>query len=162
MNYLYIKIHKINSSKTSNRILKPNLLINLIPTNFSEKIKFNKDTEPFSGKIITILLPNDFNKFKIEFSLLETFLFQSDSIYGSVTIPLEWFPINKVIKEWFPIEPISPQDLTLNILIEVHITTYGHSAFNATSGNLLIIPLWKPFDDTSSTIPKVLPIDQIF
>ena len=159
MNKVHIKVHKINTIKNDNyKINSPLLLIKIPPNPQISQLKFTNDVEPFCGNTVSFSLEYLSDDLNIHLELVETFVLKSNRIFGKTQIPIKWFPKDQIVLEWFPIESQDADAPSVKILLEVHITTCDYPPFAATKGSLNVIPLWIPFDETSGTIPKVIPL----
>ena len=71
-------------------------------------------------------------------------VFRKNETLAYVTLPLCWFPQNKVVREWFPMRTKLASAM---ILLDVHADTKGVQPFEAPFAQLTVLPAWsRPID----------------
>jgi len=113
-----------------------------------------------------ILYCEAFWKFSISSQATETFtvclekhnIFSPNRPLGGCTIPLEWFPSNRIVRDWFPIidgEYVEGEDPPHMVLLDVHITTRKSSPFSSRFSRLQVFPTWKRPVDNNVECPAL-------
>ena len=80
----------------------------------------------------------------IQITLRKRRILRKNEILAYVTLPLCWFPQNKVVREWFPMRAKLASAM---ILLDVHVDTKGGQPFEAPFSQLTVLPAWnRPID----------------
>jgi hypothetical protein len=84
----------------------------------------------------------------ISFWLVRHACFGRSKTLGRCTIPLDWFPMECVVREWFPLIETDAEFTKMMLLLDVHITNASAKPFEATFARLNVIPTWpRPVDE---------------
>lgn len=71
-------------------------------------------------------------------------IFGKNTTIGNLTLPICWFPLNKVVREWFPMKT-NGQDVM--VLLDVHVNADNSEAFEAPFSQMEVVPAWsRPID----------------
>jgi hypothetical protein len=93
--------------------------------------------------------------------LVKRHFFSPNRSIGGCTIPLEWFPMNRVVRDWFPItdgEYIDNENPRNIVLLDVHVASRKAKPFNGTFARLQIFPTWRRPIDPDVECPEIPPL----
>jgi hypothetical protein len=84
----------------------------------------------------------------INFWLVKHAYFGRSKTLGRCTIPLDWFPVERVVREWFPLIETDTKFTKTTLLLDVHVASANARPFKATFARLNVIPTWpRPVDE---------------
>ena len=121
------------------------IFIKLTPGSIPLAANFTNQNPPICNHVFRFECQT-FEKTIFEVILNETAVFSKTEI-ARVSLPLNWFPINKIVEYWFPLKPIKLGTLDLFVFMEIHLSDNLDSEFEAPPGKLLVKPCWS--------IPKI-------
>ncbi|OHS97478.1 hypothetical protein TRFO_36343 [Tritrichomonas foetus] len=79
-----------------------------------------------------------------------------DELIGNVQLPLNWFPINHIVREWYPVKGVSNVQDDVMILLDIHIDNRGALPFMAPFASLRVLPTWtRPLLTENSDFPVI-------
>jgi hypothetical protein len=121
----------------------------------------------------------------IRIALTKRRVIGSDKEIGKCSLPLDWFPINQIVRDWFPLheEKNEPegQDARHWLLIDVHVNCRGNRQFSTSFSPLKVLSTWtrppepyaecpvpstmvvviQPEDPTGNQPPRCPPIERM-
>jgi hypothetical protein len=93
--------------------------------------------------------------------LVKRHIFSRNRSIGGCTIPLEWFPMNRAVRDWFPItdgEYVDNENPHNIVLLDVHVASRKARPFSGRYARLQIFPTWKRPIDRDVECPEVPPL----
>lgn len=98
----------------------------------------------------TFQVPNQSSESLI-FLLMKRIIFGPNRAIGRCSLPLDWFPPNRVVREWFPMTATAGGEtgaVKTMLLLDVHIAERKAKRFKAPFATLRIVPTWiRPVDE---------------
>lgn len=128
VNHLYVNVRK--SEGPNVKLTKLKMLTN------------KKNNNLRNDKTVTFDLATQNNMF-LYLEIKRHRVIVSDDLIGKLTLPLEWFPTNHVVREWFPFKQASKKNKSVMILLDIHVDARKVPPFMAPFATLRVLPCWK-------------------
>jgi hypothetical protein len=145
----FVRVRQLSQTPVGNFVGgKFNMAIKLTPGSIPLIANFADSNPPVCNHVYRFDMQTA-DKAVFEVTLMESNVFSKTDI-ARVTLPLNWFPKDRVLTHWFPLKPIKHGTGDLLVLFDIHISYDGSPEFQAAPGNLLVKPCW--------IVPRGLPI----
>ncbi|EAY10659.1 hypothetical protein TVAG_157360 [Trichomonas vaginalis G3] len=116
------------------------MIIKLTPGSIGLSANFTNTFPPSCNHVYRFEY-NSPEKVIFEINLVEANVYSDQSI-ASVSLPLEWFPKDQIVRMWFPLKPARPGISDLLVLLDIHLA-FQTAEFQAPFGNMLVKPKWQ-------------------
>jgi hypothetical protein len=148
MPLVHIQVLEVRTDEKNGLVHKLMLYADCSSSPLREKRNVSKSGILYCKKSWTFKIPHQANE-EINLFLMKRIIFSPNRAIGHCSLPLDWFPTNRVVRDWFPIakESGAAPEYKTWLLLDVHVEGRKVAKFKAAFSNLRVIPTWpRPVD----------------